>query len=119
MAHILIKRVYEPFEKADGFRILVDRLWPRGMKKETAHIDVWMKEVSPSTALRKAFHQDTSKWTDFNKAYKAELKNSPAINELVSLCKEHKTVTFLYAAKDEQHNHAQILLKYISPLLKK
>ena len=108
---IQIKRVYEPFDKKDGFRILVDRLWPRGMKKEKAHIDLWLKEVAPSTELRQWYHKDMTNWTEFVKRYKAELRENEALDELRRLVKEHKQVTLLYGVKDEEHNHAHILLK--------
>jgi uncharacterized protein YeaO (DUF488 family) len=108
---IQIKRVYEPYDHQDGYRILVDRLWPRGMKKEDAHIDLWLKEVAPSTELRQWFHKDRDNWTEFVKRYKAELRHNEALNELRRLVKEHKKVTLLYAVKDEEHNHAQILLE--------
>ena len=110
---IQIKRVYEPYAKQDGFRILVDRLWPRGIKKENAHIDIWLKEVAPSTALRKWFHQERENWQEFVKKYKQELRNNDALTELRQLVKEHKKVTLLYGAKDEGHNHAQVLMKLI------
>jgi uncharacterized protein YeaO (DUF488 family) len=106
---IAIKRVYEPFLKTDGYRILVDRLWPRGIKKEDAHIDLWLKELAPSTALRKWFNHEPEKWKSFLTKYKTELKGSPAWEELLALLKLHKTVTLLYGAKDEQHNQAVAL----------
>jgi uncharacterized protein YeaO (DUF488 family) len=110
---VAIKRFYEPAEKADGYRILVDRLWPRGVKKEAAAIDLWMKEVAPSTELRTWFHKDTTQWTEFSKRYKAELKDNPALKELKQLLKEHKKITLLYTAKDEKHNHALILAQVL------
>ncbi|HEY5744627.1 MAG TPA: DUF488 domain-containing protein [Chryseolinea sp.] len=110
---IAIKRVYEPFSKADGYRILVDRLWPRGIKKEDAHVDQWLKEVAPSTALRKWFNHEPEKWKSFLTKYKAELKGSAALDELLALLKQHKTVTLLYGAKDEQHNQAAALKQFI------
>lgn len=113
MATLKIKRVYERLENADGFRVLVDRLWPRGLKKEEAHIDVWMKEIAPSDALRKWFNHDTEKWEEFNKKYKRELEQSPVFEELSEIVKKHKTVTLLYAAKDEQHNQAVVLKEYL------
>jgi len=111
---VLIKRVYEPYAKEDGFRILVDRLWPRGIKKENAHIDIWLQEVAPSTALRKWFHHDSENWKEFVKKYKEELSDNDALSELRKLVKEHKKVTLLYGAKNEDHNHAQVLLKLIN-----
>ena|SRR5689334_23818713 len=109
---IAIKRVYEPFSKADGYRILVDRLWPRGLKKEDAHVDLWLKEVAPSTALRKWFNHEPEKWKSFLSKYKAELKGSAALEELQALRKQHKTITLLYGAKDEQHNQAVALKQF-------
>ncbi|WP_207515721.1 DUF488 domain-containing protein [Longitalea luteola] len=106
---IALKRIYEPIESKDGYRILVDRLWPRGIKKEEAHIDAWLKEVAPSTELRKWFHNGEGSFADFKKKYLAELKDNPALKELRTLFKEHKKITLLYAAKDEKNNHAQIL----------
>jgi len=113
MAVINIKRAYEPSEKSDGFRILVDRLWPRGIKKEDAHFDVWLKEIAPSTELRKWFNHETEKWEEFRKKYKAELKDSEALKELSALLKEHKTITLVYGAKDEQHNQAVALKEFL------
>lgn len=110
---IAIKRVYEPFSKADGYRILVDRLWPRGIKKEDAHVDLWLKEVAPSTALRKWFNHEPEKWKSFLTKYKAELKESAALEELTALLRQHKTVTLLYGAKDEQHNQAVALKQFM------
>src|SRR5262245_28499034 len=101
---IHVKRIYEDYEKSDGYRILVDRLWPRGIKKEKPQIDLWMKEVSPSTTLRKWFAHDPDKWPDFLSKYKSELHGSIAFRELVTLVKQHKTVTLLFSAKDEAHN---------------
>jgi uncharacterized protein YeaO (DUF488 family) len=111
---IKTKRIYEPRSKADGFRILVDRLWPRGVKKEDAHYDDWLKEVAPSTELRKWFNHDPEKWTPFKAKYKTELKGSEALKELRALIKKHKTVTLLYGAKDEEHNHALALKQFLA-----
>ena len=111
---IHIKRIYDPVSKTDGYRILVDRLWPRGIKKEDAHIDKWMKEVAPSTALRKWFNHEPEKWPQFITKYRAELKASNDFAELVSLTNEHKAITLLYSAKDEQHNQAVALKQFIT-----
>jgi len=113
---IKIKRIYEAPAATDGYRILVDRLWPRGVKKEDAHIDKWLKTIAPSTALRTWIHSDKSNWDKFELRYMDELKDSEGLPELKALLKEHKTVTFLYAAKDEQHNHALVLKKLIAVL---
>ena len=110
---IHVKRIYEPVAASDGYRILVDRLWPRGIKKEKADIDQWLKEIAPSTELRKWIHADPSRWSDFRKKYQAELKKSPAMDELLSLIRKHKSVTLLYAAKDEEQNHALVLQEFI------
>lgn len=111
---IKIKRIYEPFDKSDGYRILIDRLWPRGIKKEEAHIDVWMKEVAPSTALRKWFNHDPAKWKTFREKYHNELKDSASLKELFMECSKHKTATLLYAAKDEEHNNAVVLQQLLA-----
>lgn len=106
-----IKRVYEKPAKEDGWRVLVDRLWPRGMKKESAHIDVWMKDVAPTDALRKWFAHDPAKWNEFQKRYRAELsKTKNAVAELKNMAAQHKDLTLLYGAKDEAHNQAVVLL---------
>ncbi|HMH32797.1 MAG TPA: DUF488 domain-containing protein [Puia sp.] len=110
---IKIKRIYEPFSKSDGYRILVDRLWPRGIKKEAAHVDQWMKEVAPSTDLRKWFNHEPEKWKPFIEKYHAELKGSAAFEELVELIQAHKIVTLLYSARDEKHNQAVALRQLI------
>lgn len=99
-------------------RILVDRLWPRGVKKETAHVDEWMKAVAPSTELRKWFNHDRPKWDQFQSKYTHELTQNDAVEELLHLIKNNKTVTLLYAAHDEQHNHALVLQQFIGELVK-
>jgi uncharacterized protein YeaO (DUF488 family) len=106
---VRIKRVYEQAEKADGYRILIDRLWPRGLSKEKAHVDKWLKEVAPSTELRKWFQHDPKKWAQFCTKYREELKGSAALTELRDDIHRHKFVTLLFGAKDEQHNDAVAL----------
>lgn len=113
MGTVQIKRIYEPAEKSDGKRILVDRLWPRGVKKELAQLDDWMKTVAPSTDLRKWFNHDVAKWQEFTARYTLELKENSAVNELLDMVKKNKMVTLLYAAHDEDHNHAVVLLQFI------
>ena len=104
------KRVYEPAAKGDGYRVLVDRLWPRGMKKEAAKIDLWMKDVAPSDALRKSFHHEAMKWPIFEKKYQAELKEKKgSLAELKKLEKQHGTLTLLFGARDPEHNQAVII----------
>ena len=111
---IVIKRVYENYSPDDGFRVLVDRLWPRGVGKEKARLDLWLKEVAPSPELREWFGHDPAKFKEFSARYEAELDNNPAIKQLRALTKEHKTVTLLYAARDPQVNHAAILKGYLT-----
>ena len=118
MGTVKIKRIYEPFDKQDGVRILVDRLWPRGVKKETTHLDEWMKAIAPSTELRKWFNHDKPKWDQFQLKYTHELKQNDAVKALLDLTKKHKTITLLYAAHDEQHNHALVLQQFIGEMLK-
>jgi uncharacterized protein YeaO (DUF488 family) len=113
MALIKIKRAYEPLERSDGFRILVDRLWPRGIKKEDAHFDVWLKEIAPTNELRKWFNHETEKWDEFAKKYMAELKVSPALEELLTLVDKYRIITLLYSAKDEEHNQAMVIKEYL------
>ncbi|GEP97113.1 DUF488 domain-containing protein [Chitinophaga cymbidii] len=110
---IHIKRVYEPFEKSDGFRVLIDGLWPRGLKKEAVHADEWLKDIAPSTTLRKWFGHDPDKWTAFKEKYQTELKGSDALQTLIEHIRQHKKVTLLYAARDEAHNNAQVLQEYL------
>ena len=117
MATIRIKRIYEPAGKSDGFRVLVDRLWPRGMKKEDAHIDAWIREVAPSSELRKWFNHDPEKWEGFKKSYKAELNKGQGVKELLREVQQHKSVTLLYGAKDETHNQAVVLQQYLQDKL--
>lgn len=106
---IAIKRVYEKPEKSDGFRILVDRLWPRGLTKEKASVDLWLREIAPSTELRKWFNHDPEKWKEFQKKYAAEVKaNKEAYDSLRAKVKSGK-VTLVHAAKDEIHNDAVVL----------
>ena len=109
-----IKRVYEKPENEDGMRILVDRLWPRGLTKEKAAVDLWMKNIGPSTQLRKWFDHDPHKWNEFIRRYYQELKDN---SEQILLLKEQSksgTVTLLYGAKDQEHNEAIVLRNYLA-----
>ena len=110
---VAIKRSYEPAAAGDGKRILIDRLWPRGLSREKADIDLWLKEVAPSTALRKWFGHDPAKWTEFQARYRAELHDSPAFAELKQAVSGHKA-TLIYSAKDERHNDAVVLQSLLS-----
>jgi uncharacterized protein YeaO (DUF488 family) len=112
---IQIKRAYEIAEKDDGYRVLVDRLWPRGISKERAHLDLWLKDIAPSTELRIWFGHDPKKWQEFEKRYKKELKDkTELLQQLKDLEKKHKQVTLVYGAKDTELNEAIILQKMIS-----
>jgi uncharacterized protein YeaO (DUF488 family) len=108
---IKLKRIYEKPERTDGKRILVDRLWPRGVRKEEAHIDEWLKEIAPSDELRGWYGHKVERWKEFRKMYRAELSKAP-LNELVEqLRKEAKryTVTLLFAATDSEHSNGVVL----------
>lgn len=108
------KRIYEKPEGNDGFRILVDRLWPRGLTKEKAEIDLWLKEVAPSDELRKWFGHNASRWREFSKRYRNELKAKPdLLKSLMDVIEKKNEVTFLFAASDEQHNNAVALKQLI------
>lgn len=111
---IQIKRAYEETDTGEGFRILVDRLWPRGLSKEKAKIDLWLKDIAPSPELRKWFSHDVKKWPEFQKRYRQELQsNNELINEIKKHEKENKIVTLLYSAKDTLHNNAVVLRDYL------
>ncbi|KTD08974.1 uroporphyrin-III C- methyltransferase [Legionella gratiana] len=113
MFAIKMKRIYEKPEPEDGYRILVDRLWPRGIKKENAAIDLWLKEIAPSNSLRKWFHHDLEKWPEFQERYAQELAHEKKLITTITENAKHHTVTLLYAAKDKTHNNAAALLKII------
>lgn len=111
---IQIKRAYDEAEKSDGMRILVDRIWPRGVSKEDANLDEWVKEVAPSDELRKWFDHDANKYEDFKKKYKEEMKQNDeqkvALEQLKKWTKKHnKNITLVFGAKDEKHNQAAVL----------
>jgi uncharacterized protein YeaO (DUF488 family) len=111
---IQLKRVYEAPSKSDGTRILVDRLWPRGLTKEKAHVDLWLKEVAPSNDLRKWFAHDPDKWREFRARYMAELKRNPTQFALLKQAVVRGPATLLYAAKDTEHNEAVVLQELLS-----
>lgn len=105
---VRLKRAYEPPARADGTRVLVDRLWPRGLSKDKARVDLWLRDVAPSTGLREWFGHDPGKWPEFRRRYRAELAGNTALAELRALCRAG-TVTLLYAARDTEHNNARVL----------
>jgi len=110
---IRIKRIYDPPARDDGFRVLVDRLWPRGMKKATASLDVWARQLAPSTQLRTWFGHDPERWSDFRKRYLAELQGHAAELDELRQRAAQGPITLLYAAKDPQFNHAVVLQELI------
>jgi uncharacterized protein YeaO (DUF488 family) len=110
---IHIKRVYDASSRTDGLRILVDRLWPRGVTKERAAVKLWLKDVAPSTELRKWFGHDPAKWKQFQARYRKELgEQKAALTLLTQTAKEH-TVTLVYGARDEEHNAALVLKRFL------
>lgn len=116
---IAIKRVYEKPDASDGYRVLVDRIWPRGMKKEEAHVHEWLKDIAPSDALRKWFAHDPEKWKVFQEKYEAELKEHESqLKDLLIKAQPYGKLTLLFGAKDEKHNQAmvlqQVMQKFIS-----
>lgn len=116
MTTLKIKRVYDPPAAADGSRILVDRLWPRGISKDRAKIDLWLKDIAPSDALRKKFHGKPDDWDAFRRAYAAELKADAAqaaVNTLLGYARKGP-VTLLYASRDETHNNAAALKEWLA-----
>lgn len=111
---IKLKRIYDDPADDDGARYLVDRVWPRGVSKEDAHLDDWFKDVTPSTDLRKWFDHDPDKWDEFKTAYREELSNrDDAVDEMIGKMKGNDTNTLLYAAKDRDHTHAIVLKNFI------
>jgi uncharacterized protein YeaO (DUF488 family) len=109
-----IKRIYTPPAPSDGYRVLVDRLWPRGLSKSKARVDLWMKEIGPSNALRKWFGHDPARWTAFRARYWRELRQMPQLtSEIKKLLKERRIVTLLFSARHEQHNQAVALLAFL------
>lgn len=109
----VIKRVYDEPADDDGCRVLVDRLWPRGVSKERAQLDLWLKEVAPSPPLRTEFAHMQERFADFRTAYEAELDGNPAVQTLRDLAAEHGKVTLLFGARDPQTNHARVLLEFL------
>lgn len=111
---IRVKRVYDPEAEDDGVRILVDRLWPRGLAKTAFRHDAWMKDVAPSAGLRRWFGHDPAKWDEFRRRYARELDASPAAVKALRALVAGRDATFLYAARDERHNHAVVLRDYLA-----
>jgi uncharacterized protein YeaO (DUF488 family) len=118
---IRVKRAYEPHDERDGHRVLVERLWPRGLRKEDAHFDEWLKDVAPSGDLRKWFHHDVALWGEFQERYRHELTAKTAVAGIEHLLKSARagTVTLVYAAHDEEHNSAIVLKSVLEHRLKR
>lgn len=110
MQKIQLKRAYEPASDTDGFRVYIDRLWPRGLSHETFHYDMWDKDIAPSTELREWFHQDPDgRWTEFEQRYDAELKSNPAFATLRQEIEGKPVVTLLFSSHDVDHNNAVVV----------
>ncbi len=116
MNTLKIKRIYDPVESDDGFRILVDRLWPRGISLSNAKIDLWMKDIAPSTPLRVFFNHDVSKWDQFKEMYIKDLDQNPEVANLIRKLRDGN-VTILYSAADTEHNNAVVIKKYVEDAL--
>ena len=108
---IELKRVYDPASESDGYRILVDRLWPRGLTEESARVDLWLRRLAPTTELRKWYSHDAEKWPEFQKRYESELAAHSELLDLIGDIERHRrTVTILFGAKDVEHNEANVVL---------
>ncbi len=110
---IKIKRVYEKPDIHDGLRILVDRLWPRGIRRSTSNIDLWIKDVAPSMELRKWYSHEEKKWPEFEKKYKEELKENKGFDKILDIVEKTDPVTLLYSTSDKEHNNAVVLWKVL------
>ena len=117
--NVVIKRIYDPPAKEDGARILVDRLWPQGIKKERAAVTNWLKEIAPSDALRKWFSHDPAKWPEFKRRYFKELEHKREMIDLILEREGHGAVTFLYGAREKEFNNAVALKEYVEAKMKK
>jgi uncharacterized protein YeaO (DUF488 family) len=111
--HIRIKRIYEAAESTDGCRILVDRLWPRGISKDRAKLDYWAKEVSPSNELRQWYQHDAARWEEFKRRYFNEIRSTPESGALLQHCTDNEVVTFLFSSKEMTLNNAAALKEYV------
>ncbi len=109
MSGVRLKRAYDPPAPDDGLRVLVDRLWPRGLKRDEAKVDLWLKDAAPSTDLRRWFGHDPARWPGFQERYRAELAGNAALEELRGIVKQGRRVTLLFGAKDTEHNNAVVL----------
>ncbi|MBT2537961.1 DUF488 domain-containing protein [Arthrobacter sp. ISL-69] len=110
---LVTKRIYDEPADDDGFRVLVDRLWPRGVSKERARLDLWLKDIAPSAPLRTEFAHMEERFADFRVQYEAELEDNPAVAALQELAEKHRRITLLYGARDLEVNHARVLLEFL------
>jgi uncharacterized protein YeaO (DUF488 family) len=116
---VKVKRVYETIQRSDGTRFLVERLWPRGMKKEQLKLDAWLKDVAPSDSLRRWFGHDPLKWNEFQKKYRAELSDNPDAWKPILEAAKGGRVTLLYSSRDTEHNNALVLKSFLEERLEK
>ena len=116
---IKVKRVYDRYDVADGTAVLVDRLWPRGVRKTTPNVEIWLKDVGPSDELRKWWGHEPSRWRGFASRYVKELKRNNEVRKLIDIIYAHGTVTFMYATSDRRHNNAVVLRDYIKANMKR
>ena len=115
MTDYKLKRAYQPESPDDGFRVYIDRLWPRGLSHETFHYDLWDKDIAPSTELREWFHADpANRWNEFEAKYKAELRTMESFDKLRSFLETKPVVTLLYSSRDEQHNNAVVVYEVLT-----
>jgi uncharacterized protein YeaO (DUF488 family) len=117
VGELVLKRIYEPADAGDGFRALVDRLWPRGVSKERAELDAWWKDLAPSAELRTAWHHDPTRFDEFAALYRAELDAQPFVDDALAVIRSHPTVTLLFAAHDTHVNHATVLRELLDSRL--
>jgi len=113
MSEVRVKRVYDTHSSDEGLRVLVDRLWPRGMKRDEAGVDLWLKDVAPSAELRRWFGHDPARWPEFRDRYRAELAGNAAMDHLRAITKQGPLVTLLFGAKDTEHNNAVALRDFL------
>lgn len=119
LLHIHLKRAYQCPCRIDGLRVLVDALWPRGLGKQEAAVDIWLKEIAPSAALRRWYGHDVDRWSIFRERYRKELREKPvAVNQLVELCREGP-VTLVFGARDQVHSNAAVLKEFLQEALER
>ena len=116
---VRIKRIYDAPSTDDGYRVLVDRVWPRGVSKKEVRLDRWLKEIAPSTELRRWFAHEPSRWSEFRRRYREELEESPALIQEVAEKARSGSVTLLFSARDQQHNQAVVLCEWLEEWLGK